>query len=122
MFLIANTFAICFNKDYLLTYLLMCVVKLGVKLSYIELRQRLGIEDIVNVVQRNRLRWCGHVLRKDDDDEKGVTLEVEGAGQRDRPMKTWKEVVDTDANDLHLKWSDAVDRNTRRVIIGRKLE
>jgi len=24
MFLIANTFAICFNKDYLLTYLLLC--------------------------------------------------------------------------------------------------
>ena len=26
MFLIANTFAICFNKDYLLTYLHKCLI------------------------------------------------------------------------------------------------
>ena len=26
MFLIANTFAICFNKDYLLTYLLLLIL------------------------------------------------------------------------------------------------
>jgi len=35
--------------------------------------------------------------------EKCVTLEVEGARQRDRPRRTWKEVVDKDVNDLHLK-------------------
>ena len=32
-----------------------------------ELRQCLEVEDIVEVVQRNRLQRCGHVLRKDDD-------------------------------------------------------
>ena len=48
-------------------------------MSCIELMQQLEIEDIVKVVQRNRLRWYGHVLRKDDDDwVKCVTLEVEG--------------------------------------------
>jgi len=46
----------------------MCGVKLRDKLSRVELRQCLGTEDIVKVVQRNRLRWYGHVLRKDDDD------------------------------------------------------
>jgi len=25
------------------------------------------------------------------------------------PRKTWKDVVDKDVNDLHLKWSDAMD-------------
>jgi len=25
------------------------------------------IKDVVKVIQRNRLQWCGHVLRKDDD-------------------------------------------------------
>ena len=69
----------------------------------------MGIEDVVTVVQ-NRLRWYGHVLRKDDDDddEKCVTLEVDGARQIGRPRKTWKEVVDKDTNDLHIKLSDAV--------------
>ena len=43
----------------------------GVKLKDIlpskELRERLGIDDIALVLQQNRLRWYGHVLRKDDD-------------------------------------------------------
>jgi len=45
----------------------MCGVKLREKLSCIESRQQLGIEDIVKVVQRNRLRSYGRVLTKDDD-------------------------------------------------------
>ena len=32
-----------------------------------ELRERLGIDDTALVLQQNRLRWYGHVLRKDDD-------------------------------------------------------
>ena len=46
----------------------MCGAKLRDKLSCVELRQQLGIEDIVKVVQRNRSRWHRHVLRKDDSD------------------------------------------------------
>jgi len=33
-----------------------------------ELRERLGIDDIASELQQNRLRWYGHVLRKEDDD------------------------------------------------------
>ena len=33
-----------------------------------KLRERLGIDDIALVLQQNRLRWYGHVLRKEDDD------------------------------------------------------
>jgi len=32
------------------------------------LRYRLGIKDIATVMQQNRLRWYGHVLRNDDED------------------------------------------------------
>jgi len=65
------------------------------------------------VIQRNRLRSYGHVLRKDDDDcvKKWVTLEVEGARQRSRATKTRKEVVDEDVDDLHMKLSDDVDHD-----------
>jgi len=43
----------------------------------------------------NRLRWYGHVLRKDDDDwvKKCMEYEVEGPRPRGRPKRTWKEVV-----------------------------
>jgi len=33
-----------------------------------ELRERLGLDDIILVLQQNRLRWYGHVLRKEDND------------------------------------------------------
>ena len=46
----------------------MCGIKLKDRLPSKELRERLGVDDIALVLQQNRLRWYGHVLRKDDDD------------------------------------------------------
>ena len=52
----------------------------------------------VRIRYKNRLRWYGHVLRKDDDDwvKKCMENEVEGSRPRGRPKKTWKEVVRED--------------------------
>ena len=43
--------------------------------------RRLGIDDIALVLHQNRLRWYGHMLRKDDDDwvKKCMEYEVEGS-------------------------------------------
>jgi len=46
----------------------MCGIKIKDRLPSKELRERLGIDDIALVLQQNRLRWYGHVLRTDDDD------------------------------------------------------
>jgi len=46
----------------------MCGVKLQVRVSNKELRERLGIVDITSLLQQNRLQWYGHVLQKDDSD------------------------------------------------------
>ena len=46
----------------------MCGVKLKDRLPSKELKERLGIDDIALVLQQNRLRWYGHVLRKEDND------------------------------------------------------
>ena len=58
-----------------------------------ELRERLGIDDIALVLQQNRLRWYGHVLRKEDNDwvKKCMEYEAEGPRPRGRPKKTWRE-------------------------------
>ena len=45
----------------------MCGVKLKDRLPSKELRERLGIDDIALVLHLNRLRWYGHMLRKEDD-------------------------------------------------------
>ena len=47
----------------------MCGIKLKDRLPSKELRERLGVDDIALVLQQNRLRWYGHVLRKKDDDD-----------------------------------------------------
>ena len=44
----------------------MCGVKLKDRLPSKERRERLGVDDIALVLQQNKLRWYGHVLRKDD--------------------------------------------------------
>ena len=68
----------------------MCGVKLKDRLPSNELRERLGIDDIALVLQQNRLRWYGRVLRKDDDDwvKKCMEYEVQGPRPRGRPKRT----------------------------------
>ena len=67
--------------------------------------------DIALVLQQNRLRWYGHVLRKDDDDwvKKCMEHQFEGPRPRGRPKKTWKEVVREDCQARKLNKEDAMD-------------
>ena len=70
----------------------MCGVKLKDRLPSKELRERLGVDDIALVLQQNRLRWYGHVLRKDDDDwvKKCMEHEVEGPRPREDQRRPGK--------------------------------
>jgi len=46
----------------------MCDVKVKDRVLSKELREKLGTDDIILVLQQNRMRWYGHVLRKEDND------------------------------------------------------
>jgi len=46
----------------------MCNVKVKDRVPSKELRESLEIDDIILILQQNRLRWYGHVLRKEDND------------------------------------------------------
>jgi hypothetical protein len=50
---------------------------------------------VTEVVRRGRLRWFGHVERKDDNDWVKACQRVEAAGKRGRGRgrKTWRECV-----------------------------
>ena len=90
-----------------------CGVKLKDRLPSKALRERLGVDDIALILQQNRLRWYGHVLRKDDDDDwvkKCMEYEVEGSRPRRRPKRNWKEVVREDRQARKLNKEDAMDR------------
>ena len=97
----------------------MCNVKVKDRVLSKELRERLGIDDIILILQQNRLRWYGHVLRKEDTDlvKKCMEYEVEGSRPRDRPKRTWKEVVQKDCQPCHLNKEDAMDRGRWKKLI-----
>jgi len=84
-----------------------------------ELSERLGIDDIALVLQQNRLRWYGHVLRKEDDGwvKKYMEYEVEGPRPRGRPKRTWREVVKEDCRACKLNKEDAADCSKWRKMI-----
>ena len=75
------------------------------------MRERLRLDDIISVLQQNRLQWYGHLLRKKDSDcmKKCMEYEVEGARPRGRPKKTWREIVQRDCQARKLNGEDAVD-------------
>jgi len=75
----------------------MCGIKLQDRVPSKGLIERLGLDDIISVLQQYRLRWYGHVLRKESNDwvKKYMGYEVEGARPRRRPKKT-KENLERD--------------------------
>jgi len=54
--------------------------------------ERLGIDYIITVVQRHKLKWYGQVLRKDQINpvKRGMDYEVGGVRLSSRPRKTWE--------------------------------
>ena len=69
----------------------ICNVKVKDSVLSKELRERLGIDDIILILQQNRLQWYGHVLQKEDTDwsKKSMEYEVEGSRPGGRPKRTW---------------------------------
>jgi len=89
----------------------ICGVKLQDRVPSNGLRGRLELDDIISVLEQNRLRWYGHVLRKEDSDwvKKCMEYEVEGARPRGRPK---------DCRAHGLNREDAIDRSRWRKQIG----
>ena len=58
---------------------IMCGVKLRNNKSSMEFMSMVGLsEDIVTLVKTSRLRWYGHVLRRNEGIRRALEFEVEG--------------------------------------------
>jgi len=55
-----------------------------IRVSSKGLRERLGLDDIISVLQQNRLQWCGYVLQKEDTNWVKKCMEYEVKGDRPR--------------------------------------
>ena len=67
-------------------------------------------------MQRKRLRWFGHVERRDDQCwlRRVQNLPVAGSRGRGRPQKRWMDVIEVDLRSLHINRRLAQDRNRWR--------
>ncbi|XP_038052734.1 uncharacterized protein LOC119725402 [Patiria miniata] len=100
----------------------MCGVSLADRLSSEELRRRVGVEGIGIVLRRHRLRWFGHVERKEDVNwvKRCTNVIVGGPTPIGRPRKTWQSSMSDDMRLLGVNARDATDRAKWRRAIGRK--
>src|SRR5450432_185777 len=98
----------------------MCGVTLKNRISSERLRSRLGIKSVTDVVRRGRLRWFGHVERKESDDWVSACseLQVEGTRPIGRGRKTWSQCVADDMKELGLIREDAQERTMWRGLIS----
>ena len=90
----------------------ICGVSLKDRNVTADLYHSLGIENVAEVVRHSRLRWFGHVERKDKDDWVSACryLSVDGLRQRGRGQKKWVECVEEDIRSLGLNKKDAQNR------------
>ena len=84
-------------------------------------RRRMGVEVIVDVVRRGRLRWYGHVVRKEENDwvKKVTSFNLEGTRPSGRPKKTWQTTVLADMKSLGIDQEVAMDRSRWKKAISR---
>jgi len=93
-------------------YTIQPVCTVNDKVPSKELRDRLGIDYIIFVLQQNRLQWYGHVLKKEDTDWVKKCMEYEeGSRPRGRSKRTWRQVVQKDCQACKLNREDAMDRS-----------
>ena len=99
----------------------MAKIRLSDRIASSEVLRRCGLHCITWELRRKRLRWFGHVKRREETEALGrvFRMEVEGRRRRGRPRKTWTRCV---AEDLELQGGvdeDAYDRGRWENIINR---
>ena len=70
----------------------MSRVRLQDRVTNEEVRRRCGVENLEHRLRKMRLRWFGHVKRRDENSilrRTMMELEVEGRRPLGRPKKTW---------------------------------
>ena len=70
------------------------------------------MENLEHRLRKMKLRWFGHVKRRDENSifRRALELEVEGRRPVSWPKKTWSKVVEKDMRKLNITEDMAEDR------------
>ena len=74
----------------------MCRLRDGIPVDMT--RQEMGVMAISDEIILGRLRWFGHVKRRDEGNwvRKCMVMEIKRKNPRGRPKRTWRQVVKDD--------------------------
>jgi len=77
-----------------------------------EVLRRMGVAPIEDKLAEGRLRWFGHVQRRDDESvaRTALSLTVDGKKPVGHPKRTWMDNVAKDMKDAGVTADDALDR------------
>ena len=88
---------------------MICRVTLKDMVESTVIASRVGVDDLEEHLRQKRLRWFGHIARRDEELEikKVFELKIEGWRKRGRPVKQWIDVED-------MKKRGVVQRDARK--------
>ena len=77
---------------------------------------RVGVDDLEEHLRKKRLRWFGHIARRDEEVEikKVFELKIEGWRKRGRPVKQWIDMVEEDKKKRGVVQQDGDRESWRR--------
>ena len=99
---------------------LICGVTLKDRINSHEIERRLDLIGLDEHLRQKRMRWYGHVVRREKDEEvkKVMTATVEGSSRRGRPAKKWISVIEEDMKRRNVTKDLATNREEwRRVAV-----
>ena len=101
---------------------MICRVMLKDMVESTVIALRVGVDDLEEHLRQKRLRWFGHIVRRDEEVEikKVLVLKIDGCRKRGRPVKRWIDVVEEDMKKRGVVQQDAGDRDCwgRRAVKG----
>ena len=75
---------------------MICGVTLKDMVETTVIASRMGVDNLEEHLRQKRLRWFGHIARRDEKVEikKVFELKIQGQRKRGRPVKRWIDMVD----------------------------
>ena len=94
---------------------MICRVTLKDMVESTVIASRVGVDDLEEHLRQKRLRWFGHIARRDEEVEIKKVFELKiGWRKRGRPVKRWIDVVEEDMKKRGVVLQDAGDREVWR--------
>jgi len=80
-------------------------------------RDNIGVTSIVVKIKENRLRWFGHVMRREETKAVKVVMKmnVEGKRGRGRPKMIWLDTIENNMRAVRVCLGDVKNRDNKEV-------